>query len=521
MPMSNLKGRLSAVPIERFVMEDFAGGLDIESDPERLDSRYVIQATNVDLADGKVRARGGVTLMPTTGIVASYFYHSPVLGFVYAIAEVNPAAVNRTTDPDGGVWVSVSAGAPNFGNGSDCVEFNGVLVFVCDSGVFSLNAAGTWTLLNATVTGRSITAWQNKLWVAGTGSRVFFCKAGDHTTWDALDYVDIREGSGDAPNLAVHATQAMDLQGRPALIVTKRRSVHRIHDATTGAFTTLTAETGPYHRRAIASGGGKTCFIADDGIYETDGLSVPRVISSRIRPLFLPSTISNASGTMPAPVFHNGRFIFSFPGWSIFHNSGFAGSGGCVHVVYDPQTDTFSVNQWARFCFDGGAQGVVMAWLSIKSGTRAGNLYAGVNRSTEPLYKVDTNTDDAGTASTAIVQTPFMELAGGMRFRIHRLRLIGRLVDLAAGTPFTLRVRIDGSTSDSIVRTLTADGSNALNVQPYDFNRLGDARSVSFVFELAVKGFGFGYPADDAYIKLPFKNQIDRLVVEYTPTGRN
>jgi hypothetical protein len=71
-----------------------------------------------------------------------------------------------------------------------------------------------------------------------------------------------------------------------------------------------------------------------------------------------------------------------------------------------------------------------------------------------------------------------------------------------------------------LTRTLTTASSV---LTPYDFKRLGDCRSVSFIFELPIAAGvaqPLGYaPYDSGLATLV--NEIERAVVEYTPTGRN
>jgi hypothetical protein len=378
MPLSNQRGRLRALPIERHEI-DFGKGVSLR---DGLISMAVIclQATNVDLSQARivrVSAPQRSARRPPTRELLLLRADAGTFGTYYAVCEArgkvysSPGSISGPYALAAGTPPTMATSGYEQGMATDMIEFNGVILFITTRGLYSYDGT-TWTLVTSAVVGTSITVWQNKIWVAGVGSRVYFSKAGDHTTWDALDYVDIREGGANTPVLGLHATHDMDIQGRPSLLAYKGQygpgSVYRINDPTTGAFTTLSAAVGPIHKRAIASNDRLCVFIAANGIYATSGASVPEKISAEIDQLFKPGhNAGTPAGTSLRRASFQGRFIFSFPGKDIYTGGFLTGTALPCIVDWDPETGAFVVHQWPQF---GGGGGGSQGALRLMSPTR-------------------------------------------------------------------------------------------------------------------------------------------------------
>src|SRR6266508_3953312 len=121
----------------------------------------------------------------------------------------------------------------------------------------------TVTAIAAGPKGNAIAAWQNKLWVTGdptAKSRVYFCAAGDESSWPGTSFVDLRE-KDQQPVLALAGASGIDVSGRPGLLAGKRRSTYRIYDSSTGAFQTLDTGVGVASPQAFTQIDQRTIFL--------------------------------------------------------------------------------------------------------------------------------------------------------------------------------------------------------------------------------------------------------------------
>src|SRR5262249_44855787 len=67
--------------------------------------------------------------------------------------------------------------------------------------------------------------------------------------------------------VALHIGSGQDIQGRPGLLAYKQESTYRIHDANTGAYTTVDATVGAAGSRAVVGVGAKVYSIGKRGIF--------------------------------------------------------------------------------------------------------------------------------------------------------------------------------------------------------------------------------------------------------------
>lgn len=190
-------------------------------------------------------------------------------------------------------------------------EFNGKLV-VCHpvDGVFDYDDT-TWTLRNATVKGDTIAVWTNKCWVSGVDSTVWWSNAGSSATWTTgTDFNKLLEVNDERVTRLIPAT-GQDFQGRGGLIALKERAVHRIHDATTGAYTTLDRDAGAFNHKCADELQGVIFFAGPSGAFTLTGLQVRRV-SDNVQDLWSRGRLNLSNSALFSVGIVRERFRFSY-----------------------------------------------------------------------------------------------------------------------------------------------------------------------------------------------------------------
>lgn len=537
MPLANLRNRTRALPVEPYTIDEFTVGLDASGRVSDASPKRFLQYRNMDIRTPRARARQGyvVSTGNPAGIKFTYGYYSTLHDAIIFVSEASKKVYKVADFYTTATWTDITGNLSTLIGGSgtwadtDIIDFNGALVFVHAGdtvngeakGVFTYNGT-TWTTQSTTAGGGIVTSWQNKLWVAD-GNVLWFGGAGAFTFDVVNDWVALRDG-GDAaaPITALHATKEMDQLGRPSLLVSKRQSLYRVNSPTTGAYSTLSRSVGAVTKRAIASSPLSTCFVSDTGIYATNGQAAPVRISEQVTP-YVAFPVNVFPKVLAA--FWDGIFRFSLQGWDpTVGTLNFLAP--VVHLDWNETTGAWASHTLAAHTDSVSGTQTVIGYVPLAPGTisAAGNsnrwrLASWDNAASQNKFFMHDaysgGQDDAGTANTSILQTPYLELAGGTRSRIQRLRV--SVIPVTGATTLTLRVRRDGSTSDSVVRTATGLTANVLNT--VDFNRLGDCRNVSFVFEWTtganvVSGYRSDTRAHDTF-------ELVRATVEHTPTGRN
>lgn len=329
--------------ISTLILEDFSGGLNLRDAPSQVGNNESPDCMNVSLDErgGVVKRLGLERLGSGTSISAApsnLFYSAAQNVFIVQ----DGAAVKKTTD-----FINFTTIKTYTTSERACfADFVGNLIAVHPTDRVSYWDGATWTDVGATSPkGSAIVVWQNRALVVGdpaNKARLYACKAGTIGTWTtgAGDgwTNDIRE-KDDETLTALAVGQGMDVQGRPSLLVFKERSTYRVHDSSTGAYTTLHREAGAGGPLAVASTQGIVAFMGPSGVYVTDGVEQPREASGKIAPIFRPTQINMAQASLWAAGVKNDRIVFSFT-W---------GSGQSTNnrtLEYDPQQGWFVIHDF-------------------------------------------------------------------------------------------------------------------------------------------------------------------------------
>lgn len=433
MPLVAPRGRLASHAAERF-----DGGLNLRDAPTEVAANETPACMNVTLDErGGAESRlglsklNGASLLPAAPVA---LYYSAVADALVAYISTDAGAGKLYKSTDGGAtWTAFYTTLTAGGEGA-FTDFKNRLVFVNTlDGVYSFpsdltapvhTVGGTGNMEE--VRGSSIAVWQNKCWVTGdpredathSRARVWWCNAGNEQLWTiASDFVDIRDVDT-APNTAVGAGVGMDVTGKPTLLVFKERSMYRINDSTSGAYTTLHSKgAGAAGNKAVASNLGRICSINREGIWVTDGLQVPIRVSDKLQPLFAPDGLNFAQLSRWCAAPYRDRVVFCVAragsatndlmleyhpeiGWTVPHKLSLA-----ALAVYTKQTTKLV----------GAASGGGQVYEVFKGGT------------------------DDGAPIPAHYQTPWIPLADGDEARLRYMRAFGR------GT-VSCQVRLDFAT---------------------------------------------------------------------------
>lgn len=456
-----------------FVLSDFSGGWNPRDALTQVADNETPDCMNITLDErgGVVKRLGLTRLGSGSGISASpsnIFYWQ--LGG-YLIVQVG-AVVYKSSDF---ITFDTLKTYTTTARAAFC-DFQGKLVAVHPADKVSTYDGTTWTDHATSPKGAAIAVWQNKVWVSAdpdNPSRVYASNAGDPTTWTlATDFVDVRE-KDNAPVTALGAGQGMDISGRPGLLVFKAHSVHRINDsrsgATFGQYTTLHNEVGAGGPLSVVSTEeGTVAFIGVDGIYATNGVDQPVLVSSKLAPLFRASQLNFSQAANWCGGLYRGRVIFSLT----------RGAG--------QTTNNFSLE------FSPQLGWIVPHTIGVSAMTafQANNvrLY-GASATAGKIYDMFVGGSDDGTAISAYYQTRWFDPAGGYLMRMRRLRAEGRgdfQIDtradysFGAGEGTTFETPPAAGVWGTAVWGVDEWGADAYSIF-LDFYSLGTAKTVSWV----------------------------------------
>lgn len=505
------------------VQDDFSGGLNIRDFPNVGDTDCSMLAN--------LRVVGKKLIAPHPTVAGTNIAGRIVLGAWWS------DTLNCTVAQcDDGHLYNLETGvilvtSPSVGtNACWVVDFNGSLVLgSVTAGIYLAGSGGTFGLVSNAIHPTMLEVWQDKVWAIGDPTfpnRLWACKAGDAATWTtATDWVDIVEGGPELVSLI--ATQEQDYQGRPSLLVYKRRAVIRINsaNATTGfTYTILGLGTGALGRRAVAADLGVVVAFDDTGLWRTDGLSTPVKVSGKVDPLFgppqmnMPVSLGGTKDSVVNGVSKNGRFRFAC--------SNFANGGGTVKaqstIDYDSDSGAIAVlTPWdpAGFLLD-----CRVMWRKLDRTTGLISLHAINGSGTGVGHHVIL--DDESTTLTGFETYTFMsrfiEAVPGRGFNCRRIRVVGRF-------PQNEGVALQSYTDWLATTPLTSGGTSLGKVtnQSVDLVEVGRCQSVAVRADFSVANIPWlaGYSPHDPpglapYDKLRSPMQIDKVAVMAGPAGR-
>ena len=307
-----------------FVYGDFRGGLNTKTANYLLEDNQCRDCLNVQsTSTGAIVKRNGSvalgksSLFPSGGVPRSLF------------------AV-ESTDTDhflvgiGGKVVSTKSTGSTLADGfsSDTWDFAEATDQDGQGPVFMVNgtnppqayngtALTAWTRDSASTLGTPDTAVPNGQYLAVHESRVVI--AGESTNPSTLYWSEVQVGVGTLPRRwMIENQQLFDPNdgdvitgiGRvgPNLLVFKKHKVFVVYDLNTGANRRLTTNIGCVSHRSIVETPQGTFFLADSGVYVTNGSSV-QLVSEQITPSL--QALTNKSSAVG--VVHENHYYLSFP----------------------------------------------------------------------------------------------------------------------------------------------------------------------------------------------------------------
>jgi hypothetical protein len=472
--------------VPRFLLDNFAGGLNLRDSPGEIAQNETPSALNwtLDQRGGLKRRKGCEAIsvsLPGTGGKAAFIFYSAALD-QWLCARESAAAMHLFTRPGdfSGVWTdrgSINASVAAF---VSFVDFAGATPkVVLASGVIGSANGDVRTWDGTTLTtvfglqGSALAVWENRVWMAGytistasgNPTTLFACKSGDPATWAVASgglQVDLRDLNG-------AALTALGIAGGN-LIAFKQRSAYRITDFATGAYQTLDPSAGCMGSYSLVQARGKLYTWGADGLYEWDGVGSGKNVGDKARSLF--ARDAALVGGVPALCagLVEDRLLFAYPSA--------AGGNNDLLLEYDPAhtwlmkhaLPLFSANEVSSFARKGA------------------DLYMAV-RDADVIFKVFSvlpGHDDA-TNVISSYRTGWLELAGGRLARIIHAQIEGYVE--SGQTSFKMRVYKDWSLSAYDEYDLTADLMGVGSGINYYFelassrlHSLGHARSFAFEF---------------------------------------
>lgn len=465
-------------------VQDFSGGLNLRDAPTELAANESPDLMNVTLDErGGVQKRlGNLNLTSSLSGAAINLYYSQQLGVTFI---QDGTTIKTTTD-----FLSFTSLTPALSTNARvgfCDFHTKVMIVHPIDGLRTYaGGAAMSAVVGGSPKGTMIVPWQNKLWVAGdpaAGVRVYASGAGDETDWTvggaggALT-VDIRE-KDDAAVTALGGGQGIDISGRPGLLVFKARSLHRINSVATGTYTTLDVLAGASGPAAVTSLLNRTFSLNEVGIWETDGVSGPALVSAKISPLFDPAQInfSKLSGAVAART--GQRAIFSLP-------------FGAAQTTNNFVLELHAVQGWI-VCHDFGYGQLTNFQLNDSQ------LY-GSHPTTGKVFKCFSGWADDSAAYTGRYQTRWYEFASENQARLRRMRLSGRGVfscyvktDFSLGSGALLNANLTGTSG---VWNTATWGTGVWGPGTYesfqDFWELGVGKAFSIKFSESTTGSATG-----------------------------
>lgn len=296
---------------------DFGGGLNLIGAPYLLEDNQARDLLNVQsrTQGGIVKRRGLVTFSSPADTLTSLFgLEATATDFligaggtsIYKITTGGVAsAINRAVTRNARwEWVQtqVSGGqGPLYGiNGVDTPQ-------QWDGAAASTSA---WTASSGSVpNGKYILLHQNFVFVAGVAanpSRLYWCNVAagtgtDPRSWPTANVIDLDPNDGDEiTGLA---------KCGPLLLVFKRRKVFAIYDPTTGANRRISDSIGAVSHRSIVETPAGTYFLAEGGVWRTNGSTVDATPASN---LVTPIIDAISSPSTAAGVYWRNHYYLSF-----------------------------------------------------------------------------------------------------------------------------------------------------------------------------------------------------------------
>lgn len=453
-------------------LTDFSGGLNLRDSPSELANNETPDCWNVTLDErgGFQKRRGQAKKNPAVYTTGSAPQHIFEWGSQGVVVTQCGASLFHNDDVVATKTFTTAARVGFAEFGSSFYTVHPV------DGLFSSTDAVTWTLVASGPKGTCLAAWQNRLVVGGDPAqptRLYASGIGDATDWLTTAThgwtVDLREKDSE-PIVLLEVASGEDINGRPGLIVCKRRSTYRVYDPANGSYLTLSATAGAASSIASVAHDGLIAMINETGIYVTDGVAEPKLVSQKLQPLFQESQIAFDQPGLFCAGAKGDRLHFSLPRAGSTAND--------LHLEYHPQQGWIVPHSDAASCY---------------ATTTAGGekLYGGSPTVAGQVYEQQTGGTDDGAAITCRYQAKWLAPAAGLSCQFRRLRVFGRGF-------FDLYVKLDFDTGDGDLNEASLPGGalvwdgglwddglwGPVNYEDsQDFWSLGHGTHISFVFK--------------------------------------
>ena len=347
------------------------------------------------------------------------------------------AASNGAVDYwNGTAWVGLKTGLDASATVlfEDCVNymvsFNGV------NAPWKWDGAAVTALANAPAKGRFAILHKEKLFTvdADTPSTLVWSNSTKPEDWPAVNYWDVKKGDGDEITCLVKFFGEM--------VVFKRRSIHSLRGTSLDDFRLDEMDTriGCVGRRAAVADGLRVYFVADDGLYEFNGMKATNISKALIPKLW--ATINKQHIHKAAVKAWGGLIWFALPeGTSTYNN---------MVIIYDPPNALT------------GKPGAFWPWRGINascfidynSGTDV-KLYAG-DSAAGYVNQQDTGTKDFTDTAIAATWKGKNFDKGGVAYLAKAKKAFLELYPNSVGKP-ALQVALDYGAFTALTETYTDD----------------------------------------------------------------
>lgn len=431
--------------LEAGTLSDFSGGPNFRDSPSELGKTEDYGSYNCTYDErggaasrlGYVK-RNAAALGAAGDLIVNDFY-SGLLG-------------NTLTQSGKSLYLGDGAAAVHTFTTKDCVTFTETDSYVVAAhpadGLFYSSDGNVWTQITVAnaPTGADgcncVAAWQGRLFVGLKDGSVHWSNNGDILTWTATDFNEVWTKDQE-PIVALHIGSGQDIQGRPGLLVFKQRSVYRINDPATGAYTVVDATYGAGGPKAVVGVGAKVIWIGTGGIrWWQENQAEPVDASDLLRPLWKSDQLSFANQS----------------GWCAGRrlNRAYFSCSTINSAVNDLAFEFHPAEGWVAPRSD------AMSCYSSSSGS-SDLTYGGSPTVDGQVYQLDKGGTDDGSAIVGWFQTRWVVPNGGFQAYLWQVRVHGR----GTGT-MTIRADYEDGGGTGYAFDLSPSGSDYDNGVLYD-----------------------------------------------------
>jgi hypothetical protein len=455
----------------------FDGGWNLIASPSELGLNESPSCLNVTLDErGGVLKRLGLAKVGDNGSVVTtplILYYSRVIGRLLL-----QCGTGLYASSDGGATWSAALKTFSTASRVGICDFQGKAVIIHPvDGVFTYDGTTFSAAIANGPKGNTLAVWENAIFSAGDPlqpTRVTRSDLGA-ITWPAAPTTNDLRVKDDTPLTCL-------MPGPATLLAFKEESVYRVSDPTTIAYSLLGATHGASGPLCVALNGGQAAAICKRGITVLDGVSAPRLVSSKLTPLFNAAQLNLATAPNWTASIKEDRYVFSFALAGVTLNN--------ITLEYSPLVGwivphNFGMQDFANYV--AGTRKLLGVKIAATSSAAAFEVFKG-------------GTDD-GKPISASFQTAWFAPAGDTLLRLRRALVRGR-------GNFQFETRVDYEGSGKVRDFLSASAVGVWGVSRWGagawgtdlaeiyrrFFSLGVGRAFSYVFSQTSSGSRFDAP---------------------------